>query len=51
MAVNNEIAAMKGDYLTFINLYPLMLGDDGLPKKDAWFTVLRDAMAGGIHLI
>jgi lysophospholipase L1-like esterase len=39
--VNQELAAMQGDKLTFVNIYPDMLGDDGLPKKDLF---LKDGL-------
>jgi len=33
-AVNEQVKAIKDEELTFIDIYPLMLGADGLPRKE-----------------
>jgi hypothetical protein len=37
-AVNQQVAAMQDDKLKFIDIYPAMLGEDGLPKKDLFLS-------------
>lgn len=39
--LNDRIAAIKDDKLVFINIYPMMLGEDGKPKADLF---LRDGL-------
>lgn len=36
IAANQQIKAIKGGYLKFIDIYPLMLGSDGKPKRDLY---------------
>jgi lysophospholipase L1-like esterase len=40
--VNDRIQAMTDPELSFVNIYPLMLGDDGKPRKDL-------LLADGLH--
>lgn len=38
IAVNKAVAAMQNDKLTFVDIYPAMLGADGLPMKDLFLS-------------
>ena len=38
MTVNEKIAALKDNKLTFIDVYPAMLGDDGKPRPELFLS-------------